>query len=130
MISWYSGMANNTVEAFTTAGALFDVAVPPEHLFDVLEAAPPQSAVLMQKPMGRDLADARRIRQLCRDKELCAAVNFQLRFSPMMLAIRDALRRDLLGDVLNLEVQISLSTPWDLFPYLKKLPRVEIQVQA
>ena len=81
---------------------------------------PRGAIVLIQKPMGSDLADARRIRQLCRDRSLTAAVNFQLRFSPMMLAIRDALRRDLLGDVLNLEVQISLWTPWELFPFLKQ----------
>jgi predicted dehydrogenase len=121
---------DSAADAFAARDVVFDIAVPPEHLYGVLEQAPPQSTVLMQKPMGRDLADAWQIRQLCRDRQHRAAVNFQLRFSPMMLAIRDALRRDLLGDVLNLEVQISLWTPWDLFPYLEKLPRVEIQVHS
>ena len=43
---------------------------------------PEGSGVLMQKPMGRDLAEARRIRQIARDRGLVAAVNLQLRFSP------------------------------------------------
>ena len=43
-----------------------------------------------------------------------------------MLAIRDALRRDLLGNVTNVEVFVSLRTPWDRFPSLAKLPRVEM----
>ncbi len=116
--------------ALATPEAVFDVAVPPQYVTDVLDPMPRGSTVLIQKPMGSDLADARRIRQLCRDRELTAAVNFQLRFSPMMLAIRDALRRDLLGDVLNLEVHISLWTPWELFPFLKQSSRVEIQVHS
>ena len=95
-------------EACAEPNAVFDVAVPPEKILDVLAEIAPRSSVLIQKPMGCDLADAKRIRQLCRDKDLCSAINFQLRFSPMMLAIRDALPRDLLGDVLNLEVLVSL----------------------
>ena len=56
-------------------------------------AMPAGAAVLMQKPMGRDLDDARRIRAICRERKLVAAVNFQLRFAPNMLALRDALDR-------------------------------------
>ncbi len=117
-------------EAFGTPDAVFDLAVPPENVYGVLQAIPPRTAVLIQKPLGIDLADARRIRQLCREKGLTAAVNFQLRFSPMMLAIRDALRRGLIGRILDLEVRLHTRTPWELFPFLTKLQRVEIQVHS
>lgn len=116
--------------AAATTGVVFDVAVPPEEILGILRALPDQSAVLIQKPMGRHLREAREIRQLCRDKQLIAAVNFQLRFSPMMLAIRDALARRLFGEITDVEVRLNLRTPWELFPFLKKLERVEIQVHT
>jgi predicted dehydrogenase len=117
-------------DAVSQEGAVFDVAVPPEQLYDVLAQLPPGATALMQKPMGRDLDEARRIRQLCRDRGLIAAVNFQFRFSPMMLAIRDALRRDLLGDLVNVEIQISTWTPWHQFSHLRHMPRLEILLHS
>ncbi|MBI4582997.1 MAG: Gfo/Idh/MocA family oxidoreductase [Planctomycetes bacterium] len=117
-------------EAAAQPGVVFDLAVPPERTFGVLEQLPSGAAVLMQKPMGTDLEEARRIRRLCRDRKLTAAVNFQLRFSPMMLAMRDAVAKGLLGPILDLEVRLNLRTAWELFPFLKKLDRVEIQVHS
>ena len=73
---------------------VIDLATPPEAHLEVLQKIPGGSNVLIQKPMGRDLEEARKIRELCREKQLKAAVNFQLRFSPMMLPIREALARE------------------------------------
>ena len=42
--------------------------------------------------------------KVCRERKLTAAVNFQLRFAPMMLAVRDALDRGLLGRLVDVEV--------------------------
>ncbi len=42
-------------------GVVFDVAIPPENIASVLERMPSGAAVLIQKPLGRDLADAQRI---------------------------------------------------------------------
>jgi len=38
-------------------------------------------------------------------------VNFQLRFAPNMLAVKDALERGVLGALLDVEVRINLHTP-------------------
>src|SRR5687767_4539978 len=128
---WEILKAFDTIEqAFAMENAVFDVAVPPEHVHGVLQAIRPGSAVLIQKPMGKDLDDARRIRQVCRDKKLAAAVNFQLRFSPMMMVVRDAIDRGLIGDVLDLEFRLNLRTPWELFPFCENLDRVEIQIHS
>src|SRR6266849_8410872 len=78
-------------EAAATPDAVFDVAIPPQNIAAVLERLPVASAVLIQKPMGRDLADARHIAAICRERRLIAKINFQLRFAPNMLAIKDAL---------------------------------------
>jgi predicted dehydrogenase len=117
-------------EAAATPGAVFDLATPPAAHCAVLSELPPGSAVLIQKPMGRDLDEATSILRLVRDRQLCAAVNFQLRFSPMMLAVTDALRRGLLGRLIDVEVHLNLVTPWHLFPFLKGLSRVEIAVHS
>ena len=90
----------------------------------------PNSAVLIQKPMGRDLADARRILAQCRERQLIAAMNFQLRFAPNMLALRDAIGRGLVGEFTDLEVRIMLHTPWNYWAFLKGEPRLEILMHS
>lgn len=117
-------------ECFEDPAAVIDVAVPPQQVLAVLDAVPASSTVLIQKPLGVDLEQARRIRQLAREKKLCAAVNFQLRFSPMMLAVRHACELGLLGEILDIEFRLQVYTPWHLFPYLAELERVEILVHS
>ena len=110
--------------------AVFDLAIPPAAHFEVLSALPEKSVSLIQKPMGRDLDEASRILKLARDRNLTAAVNFQLRFAPMMLALSDALERGLLGRLIDVEIHLNILTPWHLFPFLKGLPRIEIAVHS
>ena len=117
-------------QAAATRDAIFDVAIPPQNVAGVLERLPSGAAVLIQKPMGRDLADARRIVAVCRERDLRAAVNFQLRFAPNMLAVRDALERGVLGDVLDVEVRINLHTPWNYWAFLKGVPRLEVLMHS
>jgi len=111
-------------------GFVYDIAVPPHAITDVLPLLPDGAAVLIQKPMGADLAQARAIRQICRDKGFKAAVNFQLRFSPMMMAARQAVAAGLIGDPLEVEVHLNIYTPWHLFPFLLPMPRVELLVHS
>jgi predicted dehydrogenase len=117
-------------EAIATPNAVYDLALPPSAHLDVLPKLPDGAAVLLQKPMGRHLDEASAILQLCRSKGLIAAVNFQLRFSPMMLAVKDALDRGWLGKLIDTEVHLNLVTPWELFPFLKGMERVEIAVHS
>jgi predicted dehydrogenase len=108
------------------ADAVFDIAAPPVAHHAILSALPEGAAVLLQKPMGLDLAGASAIRDICHARRLTASVNFQLRYSAMMLAIADAARQRQFGTLTEIEVHINLVTPWHLFPHLKPNPRVEI----
>ncbi len=110
--------------------AVYDIAVPPAAISAILPALPEGAAVLIQKPMGGNLADARAIRTICRDRRLKAAVNFQLRFSPMMMVARQAIEAGLIGDPLEIEVHLNIFTPWSLFPFLLPMKRVEILVHS
>ena len=90
--------------ASASRDAIFDLAVPGDQILAILARLPRGAAVLIQKPMGPDLATAHAIRACCRDRDLTAAINFQLRFSPNVLALRDLLRRGGLGTVgMNLQ---------------------------
>lgn len=117
-------------EAALVEGAVFDLATPPSRHADVLAALPDGAAVLIQKPMGSNLEEATRILEICRKKKLKAAVNFQLRFAPMMLALRDAVAKDWLGEVVDFDAWLALATPWQLWPFLKGLPRIEIAMHS
>ena len=117
-------------EAASIRDVVFDVAIPPENIVSVLERLPQGAAVLIQKPMGRDLADARSIVETCRERKLRAAVNFQLRFAPNMLAVKDALERGVLGALLDVEVRINLHTPWNYWAFLKGVPRLEVLMHS
>ncbi len=106
--------------------SIFDVAVPAGGILDVLPLLPDGAAALIQKPMGNTLAEAEQILQLCRKKGLSAAVNFQLRYAPVMLAARHITDAGLLGEVHDLEVRVNVFMPWELWSFLAAAPRLEI----
>ncbi|MBC8171526.1 MAG: Gfo/Idh/MocA family oxidoreductase, partial [Anaerolineae bacterium] len=93
---------------------------------DVLKLMPSNRAVLIQKPMGDTLDEARAILQLCREKHLTAAVNFQMRFMPQIIVARSMIEQGLIGEVNDMEIRMQIYTPWSIWPYLAQLPRVEI----
>ncbi|NHE57909.1 Gfo/Idh/MocA family protein [Cyclobacterium plantarum] len=107
-------------------GAVFDLAVPADQIIDLLKQLPDGSSVLIQKPMGENIKEAREILALCREKSLVAAVNFQLRHAPFILAAMDLIDRGLIGDLFDIEFKVAVYTPWELWEFLKKKPRVEI----
>ena len=115
-------------EAVATApvGAVYDVAVPARALPEVLATLPDGAAVLMQKPFGEDLTQARALLALCRRKRLQAAVNFQLRFAPCIAAARTLIATGAIGEVHDIEVRVTVYTPWHLWTFLQGKPRVEI----
>ncbi|KKM60576.1 hypothetical protein LCGC14_1540430, partial [marine sediment metagenome] len=117
-------------EAVAEKAVVFDVAVPPDHLLAIVRQLPERAVVLMQKPMGTDLASARQIAEVCREKQLVAAVNFQLRFSPVMLVAADLIRRGLIGPITDVEVHMNYYVPWELFPFLKQQKRVDMLIAS
>jgi predicted dehydrogenase len=121
-----SEVFSSLAEAAACPDAIFDVAVPGGQIAGVLRELPRGSAVLIQKPMGEDLAGARAIAQACHDRGLVAAINFQLRFSPNVLALADLVARRQLGDIVDIEVRLVVRQPWHLWTFLKGAPRLEI----
>jgi predicted dehydrogenase len=113
-------------KAAAMRNCVFDIAVPGDQILPVLRHLPRAAAVLIQKPMGANLEDARRILDLCHEKQLIAAINFQLRFSPNMLALRDLLLQNALGVITDVEVRVVDNQPWQQWSFLKGAPRLEV----
>lgn len=111
---------------FAPADSIFDIAVPAKVLPSILKQLPDGAAVLMQKPMGDTLEEAVEILRICREKGFTAAVNFQLRWAPNMLAARAITESGALGDLHDMEVKISVHMPWELWSFLSTAPRLEI----
>jgi len=128
---WGIARVHATLEqALDTPQALFDLALPPGALYETVARLPRGSFALLQKPLGLDLADATRIRRTCREREITAALNFQLRFSPALLALADAHARGLFGRLVELEVHVNCRMPWELWPFLQGLKRMEIALHS
>ncbi|HEX4568561.1 MAG TPA: Gfo/Idh/MocA family oxidoreductase [Vicinamibacterales bacterium] len=108
------------------SGAVFDVAVPGDQVVGILEQLPDGAPVLIQKPMGADLKEADRILACCRGKHLIAAMNFQLRFAPGMLALHDLVCHHDLGRIVDVDVRVVIEQPWQNWTFMVGAPRIEI----
>lgn len=112
------------------ADAVYDVAVPPAHIAEVLEKMPNGAAVQIQKPLGESPEDTRAILELCHARSLIATVNTQLRFAPYIAAARAAIARGDIGELYDLEVQVEVNTPWEMFPYVADMDRLELHMHS
>jgi predicted dehydrogenase len=113
-------------DAASVPGAVFDVAVPGDQIVGILERLPDGAPVLIQKPMGADLKEADRVLACCREKHLVAAVNFQLRFAPGMLALHDLVCHHDLGRLVDIDVRVVIEQPWRNWTFMVGAPRIEI----
>jgi predicted dehydrogenase len=110
--------------------ALYDIALPPAAIRPTVEHLPVGACALIQKPLGQDLADARAIVAALDARRITAATNFQLRFTPSMLATRDAIRRGLFGEIVDIDVHLAVHMPWDLWSFMPALDAVEIPLHS
>lgn len=124
----YDSVADAVAQA--PAGTVYDITIMPEKFVETLEQLPDGSAVLIQKPMGDYFWQTLEILEVCRRKNLVAAINCQLRFAPYVSAARYMVEQGLVGELYDMEVRVTLETPWELFPHVMVHPRLEIQYHS
>lgn len=122
--SYYTSLADMIAAAPTNA--VFDVAVPGSQTIPVLQQLPNNAFVLLQKPMGENLKEAKAILTLVKEKNITAAVNFQLRYAPYILAAKKIIDSGNFGVINDIEINVNVFTPWHLWNFLNNAPRVEI----
>lgn len=105
---------------------IYDIALPAFAIIDVLKQLPNNAAVLIQKPMGNDYAEAKQILQITQQKNMIAAINFQLRYAPFIQAARQIIQQENFGEICDIEVHVNVHTPWNLWTFMHGMPRIEI----
>lgn len=116
--------------AAAPADTVWDLALMPQQYTAALEALPDGAAVLIQKPLGDHLVETDAIIEVCERKGLVAAVNTQLRFAPYVAAARAAIAAERIGELVDLEVVVEVRTPWERFPNVLGLERLEINAHS
>ncbi len=117
-------------ECFDEKDVVFDIAVPPQALLEVVKKIPEKSICQLQKPMGNSMDEALEIKNIIKEKKIIACVNLQLKFSPMMIALRNAIDKGMIGKITELEISLSVGTPWHLWPFLETLKNVEVPLHS
>jgi predicted dehydrogenase len=110
--------------------AVYDITIMPDQFVETLNKLPDGAGVLIQKPMGDYFWQSKQILEICRRKSLVAAINCQLRFAPFVSAARYLINKGLIGELYDMEVRVTLETPWELFPHVIIHPRLEIQYHS
>ena len=111
---------------FAPANTIYDITILPEQFVETLQQLPDDAGVLLQKPMGDYFAQSNDILAVCRKKKLVAAVNCQLRFAPFVSAARRLIEQGMIGELYDMEVRVTATTPWELFPVIMVHLRLEI----
>jgi predicted dehydrogenase len=109
---------------------VYDITIMPDQFVETLNQLPDGSPVLIQKPMGDYFWQSKEILEVCRRKNLKAAINCQLRFAPYVSAARYMIEQGIIGELYDLEVRVTVQTPWELFPHVMVHPRLEIQYHS
>ena len=110
--------------------AVYDITIMPNQFVEMLEQLPDGAGVLIQKPMGDYFLQSKEILSVCRKKNLAAAINCQLRFAPFVIAARSMIKQGMIGELYDMEVRVTVNTPWEIFPHVMVHPRLEIQYHS
>jgi|SRR5688572_404420 len=106
---------------------IVDIAVLPWDQRDVVKRAVAAGKhILCQKPFSTNYAEAVEMVALAKQAGLKIAVHQQFRWSSIIQAARALILERWLGDILDVQVQVSIDTPWDMWPWLASQTRLEV----
>lgn len=120
------GSLADLVKLARERNCVYDMALPASEIISTLEQLPDDIGILIQKPMGENLKEARKILDVCRAKRLTAGINFQLRHAPNVIEARKMIDAGAIGEVYDIAVRVTVFTPWNNWKFLFDIPRVEI----
>jgi predicted dehydrogenase len=118
------------LDANARANGVLDMALPPQAVASTVAHIPRGTTVLLQKPFGRTLEEASALRALLAERGIRGAVNFQLRHAPVIVALRELLATGAIGGIIDVEVRVVCRMPWETWPFLAGMPRMEILMHS
>ena len=106
---------------------IVDIAVVPWEQRGIVEKAVAAGKhLLCQKPFSNKYSEAVEMTAWAQQAGLKIAVHQQFRWSSIIQATRTIMAEGWLGDILDVQVQVSIHTPWDMWPWLASQPRLEV----
>jgi len=106
---------------------IVDVAVVPEEQWNVVtKVIAAGKPLLCQKPFSIDYAKAVEMTNLAQQAGLKMAIHQQFRWSSIIQATRALMNAGWLGNILDVQVQVSIHTPWDMWPWIAGQSRLEV----
>ena len=82
--------------------------------------------MLCQKPLSDKYLEAVEMANLAQQAGLKIAVQQQFRWSSLIRAVQALLLEGWVGEILDVQVQVSIHTPWDMWPWIASQPRLEV----
>lgn len=125
-------VARSLDELLATEGVeIVDIAVPPWVQPGIVkEVAAAGKHMLCQKPLALDLDTASEIIELAARAGVKQAVNQQVRWSAGFAASRSLVAAGAIGVPTEGQMLVSVSTPWHMWPWLAKAPRLEVNYHS
>jgi predicted dehydrogenase len=123
----------DTVEELLADPAVevIDIAVPPWVQLEIVEKVVAAGKhMLCQKPLADNFANALKIVELAENAGLKQAVNQQMRWDAGIAASRDMISRGFIGIPTAAQIQVSMETPWHMWPWLAAAPRLEVMFHS
>ena len=106
---------------------IVDIAVPATAQLAIATAAAAAGKhLLCQKPLAEQEAEAQAIADLAAAHGIKIAVNQQMRWSPLILAAKRVLDGGWLGTVADARIDVSIATPFELWPWLAAPDRYDL----
>ena len=122
-----------SIEALLAAPGvdIVDIAVPPWVQPDIVPVvAAAGKHMLCQKPLALDYETALAEVETAEAAGVLLAVNHQMRWDAAVAASRDLIERGVIGEVAQAQIQVSVATPWHLWPWLASAPRLEVMYHS
>lgn len=106
---------------------IVDVAVVPEEQWNVVtKVISAGKPLLCQKPFSVNYAQAVEMTNLAKQANLKMAVHQQFRWSSIIQATYAIMKEGWLGEILDVQVQVSIHTPWEMWPWIASQSRLEV----
>lgn len=106
---------------------IVDVAVQPWHQRAIAEQALAAGKhLLLQKPLAVELSDGAAIVDAGRRAGRKVAVNQQMRWTGGIAAARQVIESGYVGQPTDVQIQVSVVTPWRMWPWLQQSPRLDV----
>ncbi|MGI9255292.1 MAG: Gfo/Idh/MocA family protein [Thermomicrobiales bacterium] len=110
---------------------IVDIAVTPWAQADIAERVIAAGKhLLCQKPLAMEYATAVRLVDLAREAGVVLAVNQQMRWDAGIRVSKQLLEQGALGEVADARVEVSIRTPWHMWPWIAQSERLEVMYHS